>query len=39
MSKLRYKKDSNAIDVNRGNIYFIYGLLIWPLLHFMVFLV
>lgn len=37
MRKLRYKKDSNAIDVNRGNIYFIYGLLIWPLIHFMVF--
>ena len=37
MKKLRYKRDSNAIDIHKGNRLFIYGLLIWPLIHFAVF--
>ena len=37
MKKLNYKKDSNAIDIGRGNAKFIYGLLIWPLIHFAIF--
>ena len=37
MIKLKYKKDPDAIDISKDNFKFICILLIWPLLHFIVF--